>query len=48
MTDFRKFSLNPGHKALAAKLNGEIIAFMSLIVVKDFVIIQGSFSTDGA
>jgi hypothetical protein len=43
---FRNFSKNEGHKALAAKLNGEIVAFMSLIVVNNFVIIQGSFSTD--
>lgn len=43
---FRNFAMNEGHKALAAKLNGEIIAFMSLIVVDYFVIIQGSFSTD--
>lgn len=43
---FNEFSLNPAHKAVAAKLNGQIVAFMSLIIVDDFVIIQGSFSTD--
>jgi hypothetical protein len=45
-TRFRNFAMNEGHKALAAKLNGEIVAFMSLIIVENFVIIQGSFSTD--
>ncbi len=43
---FNEFSLNPAHKAVAAKFDGEIVAFMSLIVVDGFVIIQGSFSTD--
>jgi len=45
-TRFQNFAKNDGHKALAAKLNGEIVAFMSLIVVDNFVVIQGSFSTD--
>lgn len=43
---FNNFAKNEGHKALAAKLNGDVVAFMSLIVVNNFVIIQGSFSTD--
>ncbi len=43
---FKGFALNSSHRAVAAKLNGEIVAFMSLIIIEDFVIIQGSFSTD--
>lgn len=43
---FKNFALNSGHKALATKFNNEIVAFMSLIVIEDYVIIQGSFSTD--
>lgn len=43
---FHQFSTNPSHKAAAAWFEGKIIAFMSLIVVEDYVIIQGSFSTN--
>ena len=43
---FTQFRSNPAHSAVAAWLGDEIIAFMSLIIVDDFVIIQGSFSTD--
>ena len=42
---FSEFSQNPSHKVVAAKLENEMVAFMSLIVLDDFVIIQGSFST---
>lgn len=43
---FTRFRKNPAHRAVAAWLDKEIIAFMSLIVMEDFVVIQGSFSTD--
>lgn len=43
---FTQFRKNPAHRAVAAWLDKEIIAFMSLIVMEDFVVIQGSFSTD--
>lgn len=43
---FTRFRKNPAHRAVAAWLDKEIIAFMSLIVLEDFVVIQGSFSTD--
>ena len=44
LSRFTQFGTNPAHRAVAAWLGDEIIAFMSLIVVDDFVIIQGSFS----
>lgn len=43
---FSEFSKNPSHNAVAAWYRNKIIAFMSLIVVEDYVIIQGSFSTN--
>ena len=43
---FLEFSKNKYHKAVAAWLQGQIIGFMSLIVVNKFVIIQGTFSID--
>lgn len=43
---FTQFRKNQAHKVVAAWLDKEIIAFMSLIVMQDFVVIQGSFSTN--
>lgn len=43
---FKSFSKISAHKALAAKFEGVIIAFMSLIFIDDFIIIQGSFSNN--
>lgn len=46
ITRFTKFAKNPAHKAAAAWLDDELVGFMSLIVVDNYVIIQGTFSTD--
>lgn len=43
---FGHLSKIPGNKAVAAWFGNEIAAFMSLIVLDKFVIIQGSFSTN--
>jgi hypothetical protein len=43
---FQKFSKNSAHKAAAAWLEDDLVGFLSLIVVEDYVIIQGTFSTD--
>ncbi len=43
---FTQCRKNSAHRAVAAWFDKEIIAFMSLIVIQDFVVIQGSFSTD--
>jgi hypothetical protein len=43
---FTEFSRNPGHCALGAWKDDSLIAFMTLIVVDDWVAIEGSFSTD--
>ena len=44
---FSHLSNIPGNKAIAAWFGEEIAAFMNLIVLDKFVIIQGSFSTNG-
>ena len=41
------FSRNPSHCAVGAWMNDRLVAFMALIVVDDWVAIEGSFSTDG-
>lgn len=43
---FLEFSKNKYHKVVAAWYQNQMAAFMSLIVLKNFVIIQGTFSTD--
>lgn len=43
---FKRFSLNPAHYAIGAWKDNLLVAFMSLIVVDDWVAIEGSFSTD--
>lgn len=43
---FTQFSKNEAHKFVATWLDEEIIGFMTLIIIDDFVIIQGTFSTD--
>lgn len=43
---FLLFSKNSAHKFVAAWFGEELIAFLSLIVVEDYVIIQGTFSTN--
>lgn len=44
---FSRFSRNPFHYAVGAWRNDALVAFMSLVVVDDWVEIEGSFSTDG-
>jgi len=44
---FRQFSLNPFHCAVGAWQDASLVAFMTLIVVDDWVEIEGSFSADG-
>jgi hypothetical protein len=41
-----RFSCNPCHRAIGAWKEGKLVAFMALIVVDDWVAIEGSFSTN--
>ncbi|MBA5863366.1 MAG: hypothetical protein GDA65_11740 [Nitrospira sp. CR1.1] len=45
---FRQFSLNPFHCAVGAWQDDSLVAFMTLVVVDDWVEIEGSFSADGS
>lgn len=41
-----RFAENPAHRAAGAWKNGVLVAFMTLVVVDDWVEIEGAFSTD--
>lgn len=45
---FHQFSLNPFHCAVGAWQDDSLVAFMTLVVVDDWVEIEGSFSADGS
>lgn len=45
---FHQFSLNPSHCAVGAWQGDSLVAFMTLVVVDDWVEIEGSFSADGS
>ncbi len=42
---FQRFSVNPAHHVVGAWKDDVLLAFMTLIVVDDWVAIEGSFST---
>lgn len=45
---FHQFSLNPFHCAVGAWQDDSLVAFMTLVVVDDWVEIEGSFSADNS
>lgn len=45
---FQRFSRNPFHCAVGAWKGDFLVAFMSLVIVDDWVEVEGSFSADGS